>query len=254
LQAGYLAAQLALLVHEPVRALQIIDELRAEISFESCRPYSYRIVALELEARAAPESNTGDVDIEPVPDLGARSRLLRALHPRDGDDVSALLADRESWIFPDLARAELLLLVNRDDSSARNELERLVATCAEAGWVSPFLGLDPAAADRLRALPLEDLHPQLASHLRSRSTVEAKWDAAVDDVDLTAREKSLLPLLGTHLSYAEMGEQLFLSVNTVKANLQRLYRKLDAHTRREAVESARRRGMLSSAPASSHDG
>ncbi len=42
-------------------------------------------------------------------------------------------------------------------------------------------------------------------------------------------------MLPTHLSYAEMGEQLYLSVNTIKTNLKSLYRKLGANTRAQAV-------------------
>lgn len=245
LQAGYLAAQLAVLVQDPVRALQVIDDLRSGISFEGCQPYSDRIVTVEMEARAALPGLAGElVDVETGPSRNPGSRLLRAARPRAGDDLDALLADRDGWIMPDLVRAELLLLADRDDPSSRDDLARLVATCADAGWVSPFLGLDPAVTGRLTALPLEDLHPELARHLGAVSTVCVEPEHAVQEVKLTEREKSLLPLLGTHLSYAEMGQHLFLSVNTVKANLQRLYRKLDAHTRREAVDAARRRGLL----------
>jgi LuxR family maltose regulon positive regulatory protein len=45
-------------------------------------------------------------------------------------------------------------------------------------------------------------------------------------------------------SLAAMGEQLYLSINTVKAYLKSLYRKLDARTRDEAVAAARRAGLL----------
>jgi LuxR family maltose regulon positive regulatory protein len=54
----------------------------------------------------------------------------------------------------------------------------------------------------------------------------------------------LLELLPTHLSYAEMGNRLYLSVNTIKSNLKQLYRKLNASTRTQAVEIARDRGFL----------
>jgi LuxR family maltose regulon positive regulatory protein len=63
-------------------------------------------------------------------------------------------------------------------------------------------------------------------------------------VQLTRRELTLLELLPTHLSYAEMGERLYLSVNTVKGNLKSLYRKLDASTRTEAVQASQRAGLL----------
>jgi LuxR family maltose regulon positive regulatory protein len=61
---------------------------------------------------------------------------------------------------------------------------------------------------------------------------------------LTERERSLLALLPTHLTYAQIGAELFLSVNTVKSNLKTVYRKLGAGSRAEAVEVARRNGLL----------
>lgn len=61
---------------------------------------------------------------------------------------------------------------------------------------------------------------------------------------LTERERSLLALLPTHLTYAQIGAELFLSVNTVKSNLKAVYRKLGAGSRAEAVEVARRNGLL----------
>jgi LuxR family maltose regulon positive regulatory protein len=61
---------------------------------------------------------------------------------------------------------------------------------------------------------------------------------------LTAREQSILELLPTHLSYAEIAERLYVSVNTVKSNLKAVYRKLAVATRSEAVGAARRDGLL----------
>ena len=60
----------------------------------------------------------------------------------------------------------------------------------------------------------------------------------------------LLHFLPSHLSYAEIGERLFISVNTVKTNLKALYRKLDASTRAEAVEAASRAGLFAVATGS----
>ena len=61
---------------------------------------------------------------------------------------------------------------------------------------------------------------------------------------LTPREMTILALLPTHLSYAQIAAQLFLSVNTVKSNLKAVYRKLAVTTRSEAVTSARGAGLI----------
>jgi DNA-binding CsgD family transcriptional regulator len=58
-------------------------------------------------------------------------------------------------------------------------------------------------------------------------------------VRFTERERTLLQLLPSHLSYAEIAAELYLSVNTVKSNLKTLYRKLGVSSRSEAVRRAR---------------
>jgi LuxR family transcriptional regulator, maltose regulon positive regulatory protein len=61
---------------------------------------------------------------------------------------------------------------------------------------------------------------------------------------LTGAELRLLPMLSTHLSFAEIGEELFLSRHTVKSQAKSLYRKLAASTRSQAVTRARELGLL----------
>jgi LuxR family transcriptional regulator, maltose regulon positive regulatory protein len=61
---------------------------------------------------------------------------------------------------------------------------------------------------------------------------------------LTESEKRVLRLLSTNLSKREIGDELYLSVNTIKAHTKHLYAKLDVHTRRQAVERARDLGLV----------
>ena len=61
---------------------------------------------------------------------------------------------------------------------------------------------------------------------------------------LTAAELRLLPLLSTHLSFPEIGAELFLSRHTIKSQVRSIYRKLGASTRSEAVTRARELGLL----------
>jgi LuxR family maltose regulon positive regulatory protein len=61
---------------------------------------------------------------------------------------------------------------------------------------------------------------------------------------LTAAELRLLPLLSTHLSFAEMGEERHLSPNTIKTQAVSIYRKVGATSRSQAVARARELGLL----------
>lgn len=64
-------------------------------------------------------------------------------------------------------------------------------------------------------------------------------------VPLTDRELSVLAALPSMASNTEIADELFVSVNTVKAHLKSLYRKLDVQTRRAAVARGRSLGLLS---------
>jgi LuxR family transcriptional regulator, maltose regulon positive regulatory protein len=61
---------------------------------------------------------------------------------------------------------------------------------------------------------------------------------------LTAAELRVLPMLATHLSFPEIGAEMFLSPNTVKSQAMSIYRKLEASSRSQAVARSRELGLL----------
>jgi LuxR family maltose regulon positive regulatory protein len=61
---------------------------------------------------------------------------------------------------------------------------------------------------------------------------------------LTSAELRILPLLLTHLTVAGIADRLFLSRHTVKSQVWSMYRKLEVHTRSDAVARARELGLL----------
>jgi LuxR family transcriptional regulator, maltose regulon positive regulatory protein len=80
-------------------------------------------------------------------------------------------------------------------------------------------------------------------------TREAVETVSVSGVaDLTLAELRVLRHMPTHLSFAEIAEAIFVSSNTVKTQAQGVYRKLDVSSRGEAVDVARRIGLIDEAP------
>jgi LuxR family maltose regulon positive regulatory protein len=61
---------------------------------------------------------------------------------------------------------------------------------------------------------------------------------------LTKAELRLLHRLPSHHSFREIGEQLFVSTNTVKTQAQAIYRKLGVSSRAEAVACAKAAGLI----------
>jgi DNA-binding CsgD family transcriptional regulator len=236
---------------DPQRARRIVDDLKASVGLDACRPYADRLLGLEIEALAA-TGQRGDAlrllaTLEPAPG----TQLLRARLQRLPDhDVRWLLAARADW--PEFERLQAELLLHTDHgASACDELVELVTACGKSRWVLPFLSLGPRVERILQSMPLEDLHPQLARTLAYLAPVASATshgpsgaDEPASGVRLTRRELTLVELLPTHLSYAAIGDRLFLSVNTVKSNLKAVYRKLDVTTRADAVEASRRAGLI----------
>ena len=242
LQAGFLWARLTFVMGDPLATLRIVEDLRSRITFETCRPYADRILGLEIEALAASGRLADPGRLIDALEPGPRTQLLRARFGRA--EAEALLADRAAWPVLERLQAELILSARDRVPTPSDELVALVAECATSGWVLPFLGSGTLVEEAFPASALEELHPTLARTLADVAPVSYPTRPQGDGVHLTKRERTLLELLPTHLSYAEMGERLYLSVNTVKGNLKTLYRKLDASTRTEAVEAGHRAGLL----------
>ena len=93
-----------------------------------------------------------------------------------------------------------------------------------------------AQRPKLGSLPdqLDDLDGTLASF----------GSGVVGPSALTKAELRLLPLLGTHLTFPEIGDRLFISRHTVKSQAMSIYRKLGTSSRSEAVARAVESGLL----------
>ncbi len=172
-------------------------------------------------------------DYPPVTILHAAAARI-ALHQHDRPRAIAELT-RAQRLRPGLTYALPYLAVQ-----ARIELARC------------HLALADVAAARILLHEAEEVltrHPGLgvfagqAGDLRAELS-SARGSSAPGASALTAAELRLLPMLPTHLSFPQIGEEMFLSPNTVKSHAVSIYRKLGATSRSQAVTRSRELGLL----------
>jgi ATP/maltotriose-dependent transcriptional regulator MalT len=66
----------------------------------------------------------------------------------------------------------------------------------------------------------------------------------VDEERLSDRELEVLRLLAAGQTYKEIGQQLFLSLNTVQFHIKSIYGKLSVNRRVQAIEKAREKKLI----------
>ena len=95
------------------------------------------------------------------------------------------------------------------------------------------------------------LETSLAQELLDKAPSDNFSSATPLVASLTSREIDVLGWLDSDLSVAEIGEQLFVSTNTIKTHLKNIYAKLGARSRYEAVVVAKEAGC-SNLPLKNH--
>lgn len=242
--AGAVAAEVALHLDGPEAALAVVRDLAAQVGAAAPQ----LLVELELvRGRALLRGGRREAAREVADGLPRSPRaalLAAAIAVADGraSEVAAVLAGSSGWPLAERLEAVVLgSLVGLHHG--RTHLADALEEGWSSGWVSPFIGHGPRVDAMLLEQPLERLHPEVLAHLRT--VPAAATIPRIDLVDpITPREQTILELLPSHLSYAQIGERLFLSVNTVKSNLKVIYRKLGVTTRADAVQAARAGGLL----------
>ena len=156
-----------------------------------------------------------------------------AIHHRDLDQADQDLA-RARQLRPQATHALPYYAVQ-----ARLELARASLALTD---VAAARGVLREVDDLLGWRPDLGTLPRQASQLRSQ--VDQVRGDAIGATPLTSAELRLLPLLATHLTFREMGQQLYVSQHTVKSQAMSIYRKLGASSRGQAVQRVRQIGLL----------
>jgi LuxR family maltose regulon positive regulatory protein len=126
-------------------------------------------------------------------------------------------------------------------------------TLAEpGGFVRIFIDEGPPVAELLSEAAARGVAPDYVGKLLAVCEVEEhknKEESALPQSQplfeaLSQRELEVLRLIAKGLSNQEIGQRLFLSLNTVKGHNRIIFDKLDVQSRTEAVARARQLGML----------
>ena len=111
--------------------------------------------------------------------------------------------------------------------------------------------IDPADLPVLmRQALLGNVHfaaPRIARDVVTEATRQSRYDDARGETGLTARELEILEAVARGLSNRAVGSELFLSDQTVKFHLHKIYRKLRVANRTEAAQTAFQLGLVASA-------
>lgn len=174
--------------------------------------------------------------------------LLRQADPQgclDELEPCEVLAENHPWG----TLIEILLLT----AAARYELgkvqqgevafDRALYLSATTGIRSPFVALPRSMLRRMLSRASDRTQPAVVhailDDLRTRSGVFRQHDRA----HLSDRELMITRLLSRNMTVSQIAAELFISVNTVKTHTRSIYRKLDASSRKEAIQRVHDLGL-----------
>jgi LuxR family maltose regulon positive regulatory protein len=251
---------------DPAAGLEILRGAQQELERLN-GPYVMAASLREWEARLL--AATGQIEQaralvstsdEPRPASAATLAVRAELQLAEGDPVGAVATLRPclDGSAPPLVayqRLETLLLDAvahqrlGDLDAAATSLEHALQVAEPEGYRQVFWNLgEEVHALLLRQQQRGTAHPQLLTELLERPTLSAVPSALPPPValaaPLTEREQAVLGFLDSDLSTRQIADELYVSVNTVRSQVRRIYRKLNASCRGDAVRRARHLRLL----------
>ncbi len=137
-------------------------------------------------------------------------------------------------------------------------LDEALSLAEPEGYVRTFVDQGTAVGELLKEAYVSGLHRSYVQELVNALQVELPTDKRPFESShpqlpeaLSPRELDVLELLAEGFTNQEIGERLFISINTVKTHLQNIYGKLGVSDRRQATSKALELHLISLNPSSS---
>jgi LuxR family maltose regulon positive regulatory protein len=131
-------------------------------------------------------------------------------------------------------------------------LQHALALAEPEGYVRIFLDEGSSMMQLLREASAHEIMPDYTDKLLA--AFEAEKQKSEDEPDLppaqplidplSQRELEILQLIAQGLSNREIGERLFLALDTIKGHNRKIFGKLQVQSRTEAIARARELGLL----------
>jgi LuxR family maltose regulon positive regulatory protein len=241
--------------------LTLVDYFRAalaaEIALAAGAPHQAAEILATVDARSAQEG-MGSPAPSGDPLAVTRAHVLLALgRPEQAREAVAPLrrargaVAADAWLVEALAQDRL-----RHDASALEAIATAIERGSRENAVQGFLRPNDRIAALLRrhrtvvgedvefVTRILDLLSERGPEPATGSVAEPSTATGGAGPVLTERELSVLAFLPTLSTNPEIAAELNISVNTVKQHLKTINRKLGVSSRREAVRTAQRLGLL----------
>jgi LuxR family transcriptional regulator, maltose regulon positive regulatory protein len=206
--------------------------------------------------------------VDPVSEIYFHTRLsvaqiltrLTARNPKDFSllEVHNQLARHETlaeahglldWLIEIWIVRALMYQVEGKAEDARSTIHAALSASAPRGYVRIFLdeadlmcSLLESVVSQLKENNVSAFAKRLLEAMPGKS-VQGKTNLANEEL-LSDREIEVLRLLATGQSYKEVGQKLFLSLNTVQFHVKSIYRKLLVNKRVQVIEKAREMNLI----------
>jgi LuxR family maltose regulon positive regulatory protein len=135
-----------------------------------------------------------------------------------------------------------------DSEPALRALSRALDLAAPEGYVRSFVDWGPPMHGLLQRAAAAGIAPDYVGPLLAafpEGTPPPSPAAPQPLIEpLTERELAILRLMAANLSHRQIGQELYLSVNTIKWHSTHIYSKLGVHRRADAIARARELDML----------